>query len=122
METDPCGKLTKSLAVTSIILLQSAASVLSISLDSNLSVRIRRKGRRREERRETPARRMPTLGPCQQGRRAGSAEILLALPDLRVVGRPRRSSSAPGTRRGPGAPEQTAGAGAAARTVHPNPP
>lgn len=121
METDPRGKLTKSLAVTSIILLQSAASVLSTSLDSNLSVRIRRKGRRREERRETPAlrppaRRMPTLGPCQQGRRAGSAEILLALPDLGVVGRPRRA------RRGPGAPEQTAGAGAAARTVHPNPP
>lgn len=90
----------------------SECSVIPISLDNNLSIRIRRKGCRGEEHREEPARwalarRMPTLGPCQQDRKAQSTEILLAFPYLRVLVHTRRSSSAPGSRPGRGAPELT---------------
>lgn len=89
--------------------------MIPISLDNDISIRIRSKGCRGEELKEEPARWalarwMPTVGPCQQDRKAESTEILLALPNLRVLGRARRSSSAPGTWRGPGTPELTVGA------------
>lgn len=67
--------------------------------------------------------------PCQRDRKAESTEILLTLPYLRALGFARRSKSAPGTRRGRGAPEPTVGAdaerpkraaGAPAHTVYPN--
>lgn len=75
--------------------------MIPISLDNDISIRIRSKGCRGEELKEEPARWalarwMPTVGPCQQDRKAESTEILLALPNLRVLGRARRSSSAPG--------------------------
>lgn len=89
--------------------------MIPISLDNDVSIRIRSKGCRGEELKEEPARWalvrwMPTVGPCQQDRKAKRTEILLALPNPRVLGRVRRSSSEPGAQRGPGTPELTVGA------------